>query len=304
MVEEAELPEQLEPLRPRQGAHAGASEARGTRVGSRSGLARTIPDDRHLGRRAERVGAVLHHVANLPELHQLRRGMPDEVADAEGFGGQFPRRRPQRPRRDPQAGQPPIGADDDLSRIRPVRPADKADDPRSASRPEIVREADAVHVLHPHLEAPRAFEGRRSPGVRAPQLQIQQAAVGPEHLALEGPAPIRLAVGEDDRMDMAGAELDGEGVRPLPQEVLRDGERAERAVSAAVSRVAHHQPLQVKEVPVLPAALVVGGGIAGIEAALRMADSGKKVYLVEREPSIGGYMAQLYKTFPTLDCSA
>jgi heterodisulfide reductase subunit A len=81
-------------------------------------------------------------------------------------------------------------------------------------------------------------------------------------------------------------------------------DRAKRAVSAAVHRVAHHEPLEVKEVPVLPAALVVGGGIAGIEAALRMADSGKKVYLVEREPSIGGYMAQLYKTFPTLDCSA
>jgi heterodisulfide reductase subunit A len=51
-------------------------------------------------------------------------------------------------------------------------------------------------------------------------------------------------------------------------------------------------------------ALVVGGGIAGIEAALRIADSGRKVYLVEREPSIGGHMAQLFKTFPTLDCSA
>ena len=49
-----------------------------------------------------------------------------------------------------------------------------------------------------------------------------------------------------------------------------------------------------------PAVLVVGGGIAGIKAALRLADAGKKVYLVEREPSIGGHMAQLYKTFPTL----
>jgi len=81
-------------------------------------------------------------------------------------------------------------------------------------------------------------------------------------------------------------------------------ERAKRAVAAAVYRVAHHEPLQVKEVPVQPAALIVGGGIAGIEAALRIADAGKKVYLVEREPSIGGYMAQLHKTFPTLDCSA
>jgi len=49
---------------------------------------------------------------------------------------------------------------------------------------------------------------------------------------------------------------------------------------------------------------VVGAGIAGIEAALRLADSGKQVYLVEREPSIGGHMARLYKTFPTLDCAA
>lgn len=81
-------------------------------------------------------------------------------------------------------------------------------------------------------------------------------------------------------------------------------ERAKRAVAAAVYRVAHHEALQVKEVPIQPAALIVGGGIAGIDAALRIADAGKKVYLVEREPSIGGYMAQLYKTFPTLDCSA
>ena len=52
------------------------------------------------------------------------------------------------------------------------------------------------------------------------------------------------------------------------------------------------------------AILVMGAGIAGIEAALRMADAGKQVYLVEREPGIGGHMAQLYKTFPTLDCAA
>ena len=53
-----------------------------------------------------------------------------------------------------------------------------------------------------------------------------------------------------------------------------------------------------------PAALVIGGGIAGIQAALDIADAGFKVYLVEREPSIGGRMSQLDKTFPTLDCSA
>jgi heterodisulfide reductase subunit A len=53
-----------------------------------------------------------------------------------------------------------------------------------------------------------------------------------------------------------------------------------------------------------PAALIIGAGIAGMQAALDIADAGFKVYLVEREPSIGGHMAQLDKTFPTLDCSA
>lgn len=80
--------------------------------------------------------------------------------------------------------------------------------------------------------------------------------------------------------------------------------KAKGLVSAAVERVYHHRPLQVREVEMNPSAMVVGGGIAGIEAALRLADAGKHVYLVEREPSIGGHMSQLYKTFPTLDCAA
>jgi len=81
-------------------------------------------------------------------------------------------------------------------------------------------------------------------------------------------------------------------------------EKAEALVSAAVRRVALHGPLSMREVTMAQSALVVGGGIAGIEAALRLADAGKQVTLVEREPSIGGHMAQLYKTFPTLDCAA
>jgi heterodisulfide reductase subunit A len=81
-------------------------------------------------------------------------------------------------------------------------------------------------------------------------------------------------------------------------------EKAKKLVSAAVRRVGHHDPLDTRQMGVRQAALVVGAGIAGIEAALRMADAGKQVYLVEREPGIGGHMAQLYKTFPTLDCAA
>jgi heterodisulfide reductase subunit A len=57
------------------------------------------------------------------------------------------------------------------------------------------------------------------------------------------------------------------------------------------------------EVPVSHAALVIGGGVAGIQAALDLADAGHQVYLVEKQPSIGGKMAQLDKTFPTMDCS-
>ena len=81
-------------------------------------------------------------------------------------------------------------------------------------------------------------------------------------------------------------------------------EKAKGMVAAAVQRVRNHQPLAYRSVDMNPSALVVGAGIAGMEAALKLADSGKKVYLVEREPSIGGHMAQLYKTFPTLDCAA
>ncbi|MFW6140307.1 MAG: FAD-dependent oxidoreductase [Acidobacteriota bacterium] len=80
--------------------------------------------------------------------------------------------------------------------------------------------------------------------------------------------------------------------------------KAKTLVSAAVKRVALHEALERKEVPVRSEVLIVGGGIAGIHAALTYANSGKKVYLVEREASIGGHMSMLDKTFPTLDCSA
>jgi len=81
-------------------------------------------------------------------------------------------------------------------------------------------------------------------------------------------------------------------------------EKAKAMVSGAVARVREHEELNRIRVPINASTLIVGGGIAGIQAALEIANSGFHVYLVEREPSIGGHMAQFDKTFPTLDCAA
>ncbi|MFI5252164.1 MAG: FAD-dependent oxidoreductase [Bacteroidota bacterium] len=80
--------------------------------------------------------------------------------------------------------------------------------------------------------------------------------------------------------------------------------KAKDLARAAVLRMVFHKALERKKVPVHPDVLVLGGGIAGIHAALTLANAGKKVYLVERDATIGGYMAKFDKTFPTLDCAA
>jgi heterodisulfide reductase subunit A len=81
-------------------------------------------------------------------------------------------------------------------------------------------------------------------------------------------------------------------------------DKARQILRAAVARVLRQEALTARKVEIKPSALVVGAGIAGIQAALTMANEGMKVFLVERAPYIGGHMAQLDKTFPTLDCSS
>lgn len=71
----------------------------------------------------------------------------------------------------------------------------------------------------------------------------------------------------------------------------------------AVSRTRHLHPLEPETLPLTKRTLIIGGGVAGIQAALDLADNGYDVVLVEKKPSIGGTMAQLDKTFPTMDCS-
>jgi heterodisulfide reductase subunit A2 len=81
-------------------------------------------------------------------------------------------------------------------------------------------------------------------------------------------------------------------------------EKAKALIAAAVARSTWLEPLEKRVVPINPRTLVIGGGIAGIQAALDLAEAGKEVVLVERDPSIGGHMAKFDKTFPTLDCAA
>ena len=80
-------------------------------------------------------------------------------------------------------------------------------------------------------------------------------------------------------------------------------EKAIELIKAGIARARLLEDVPTMTVPVEPSALVVGGGIAGLSAAVDLADSGFKVYLVERNTTIGGRMSQLDRTFPTDDCS-
>ncbi len=80
-------------------------------------------------------------------------------------------------------------------------------------------------------------------------------------------------------------------------------EKAKDLTAAAVAKARFLVPLEMLRVPVTKRALVIGGGVAGISAALDLGDQGIETILAERQPTIGGVMAQLNKTFPTMDCS-
>ncbi len=87
------------------------------------------------------------------------------------------------------------------------------------------------------------------------------------------------------------------------QDRMSATQKAKDIVRTAVARARWLYPQDEEQLPVTDSALIIGGGVAGIQAALDLADAGHRVYLVEKEPSIGGIMAQLDKTYPTMDCS-
>ena len=80
-------------------------------------------------------------------------------------------------------------------------------------------------------------------------------------------------------------------------------QKAKDLTAAAVAKASFLTPLDMIKVPVTKQAMVIGGGVAGISCALDLAEQGIKTVLVEKQPTIGGVMSQLNKTFPTMDCS-
>ncbi len=103
--------------------------------------------------------------------------------------------------------------------------------------------------------------------------------------------------------EMANIREQCSWVHPRQGEVAPATPKACRLVASAVERARHGRPLQATRVAVTKRALVIGGGVAGVRAALDIANAGHEVTLVEREPSLGGNMARLSETFPSLDCS-
>jgi heterodisulfide reductase subunit A len=124
--------------------------------------------------------------------------------------------------------------------------------------------------------SPKVFENRF-------QEVCQRAGLKPEHLQV-----ISLR----------------EQVAWVTEDPLEATRKAKILAAAAIHRAKYHRTLTTREVKVRPEVLIVGGGIAGMQAALDIAEAGHKVYLVERQPTIGGHMLQFDKTFPTLDCAA
>jgi heterodisulfide reductase subunit A len=102
-------------------------------------------------------------------------------------------------------------------------------------------------------------------------------------------------------MEMANLREHCSWVHPGDRQGATD--KAKDLVASAVARARFLEEQEEMSVPVTRAALVIGGGVAGIEAALELAEAGHRVVLVEKAPSIGGIMAQLDKTYPTMDCS-
>jgi heterodisulfide reductase subunit A len=173
---------------------------------------------------------------------------------------------------------------------------------------EALSEADVGILVSHAAELPGVALVRRceaGPDPLALAAEIRETSL--DAVVLAGHAPGYSKPAFTRAMALAGR--DAENVRLAP---FRDGaarrerflERALGELTCAVYGVPHGLAVRAEAAPVHPTTLVIGGGVAGIQAALEIAEAGKPVVLVERSPTLGGHMAMFDKTFPTLDCAA
>jgi heterodisulfide reductase subunit A-like polyferredoxin len=201
---------------------------------------------------------------------------------------------------------------------------DKTDTP--TSRPRI-----GVYVCHCGMNIAKTVDCEKVAGMAAGMPDVQIARSVPYACSEPGQQSIREDILEQnlDRVVVASCSprlheptfrqmVKDAGLNPYVLEManLREhcswvhisqpGAATEKAMDLtrmAVSRVRSHKALEPEKLPLVKRTLVIGGGVAGIQAALDLADNGYDVVLVEKKPSIGGVMATLDKTFPTMDCS-
>jgi heterodisulfide reductase subunit A2 len=161
----------------------------------------------------------------------------------------------------------------------------------AADIPEVVtvKELDALPGLDPRTLAAEIRGGRL------------------DRVVLAGDSPGFFKQAFTHAMTMAGGDPGEVHLAPFREHCAghhMGTERAKAVVACATQNVPFRLAAVPDKTPVDPATLVIGGGIAGIQAALEIADAGKQVYLVERTGTVGGHMAMFDKTFPTLDCAA
>jgi heterodisulfide reductase subunit A len=148
-----------------------------------------------------------------------------------------------------------------------------------------------------------AVSGRPAPEVLAEEIRKEQLNT----VVLAGYSPGFFKPAFTRALAEAGADPENVRLASFRENGVMSGEPVERAkavVNCAVNDVPFSLAAEPALVSVNSATLIIGGGIAGIQAALEIADAGHQVYLVERWPTIGGHMAMFDKTFPTLDCAA
>ncbi len=174
----------------------------------------------------------------------------------------------------------------------------------------------------PDLEAIGAY-ARRLPGVRSARVVPAKEPLDPDALAVElrqerldeivvaGESPGFFKPAFARALAQAGGDPGSVRLASFREHGVTDGAATERAldrakavVACAVRGVPFGLAAEPPTAPVTADTLVIGAGVAGIQASLEIADAGHKVHLVERRPTIGGHMAMFDKTFPTLDCAA